>query len=180
MVVGENDKPIVDNFLKSAHDLNMPPEYVSRTLDFYFKQQEAQLQQLHVNDEAGKEKSIEQLRQDWGSEYKLNLGIIDGLLNQAPSGVKDALLGGRLADGTPLGNNPDVLRWLASVGREMNPTATVTGSTGVAAAAAIQAEKAKLEGMMGDYNSAYHKGSEAKNLQARYRELVDVEAKMRK
>ena len=180
LVVGDVDKSIVDGFLKTAHDLNMPPAQVERTLDWFFKTQEKQLADLHANDNVLKEKCVEDLRQEWGSEYKLNLGIVDGLLNQAPSGVKEALFGGRLADGTPLGNNPDVLRWLASVGRELNPTSTVTGSTGVAAAQAIEGELANLTKMMGDHKSEYWKGPEAEKNQSRYRELVDVQSKIRK
>ena len=128
----------------------------------------------------GREKGIEALRSDWGTEYQLNLGIVDGFLNLAPAGVKDAILGGRLADGTPIGNNADVLRWFASLGRELNPTSTVTNSTGVQAAQAIATEKATLEKLMGNHESEYWKGSQSESMQKRYRELLDVESKIRK
>ena len=179
LAVGATDQPIVDGFLKTAHELNMPPAQVEKTLNWYFHEQERQLEVRQQQDAQLREKGVEQLRTDWGSEYKLNLGIIDGLLNQAPAGVKEGLLGARLADGSPVGNDPNVLRWLATIGREMNPTSTVTTATGIAATQAIEGEKAQLNKLMGDHNSAYWKGPEAQHMQARYRELLDVESKMR-
>jgi len=180
MVVGEQDKLLVEGFLTTAHGMNLPPAQVEKTLSWYFSEQEKQLTALHANDAVGREKGIEALRSDWGTEYQLNLGIVDGFLNLAPAGVKDAILGGRLADGTPIGNNADVLRWFASLGRELNPTSTVTNSTGVQAAQAIATEKATLEKLMGNHESEYWKGSQSESMQKRYRELLDVESKIRK
>lgn len=182
LIVGAADKPMVDGFLKTAHDSNMAPAQVDQALGWYFKQQEQAMEALQAKDAAGREQGIEALRTEWGSEYKLNLGIVDGLLNTAPKGVKDALLGGRLADGTPLGNNPDVLRWLATMGREINPVATVTGQTGIAAGQAIAGRKAEIETMMRDRSSTspYWHGTQSEAIQKEYRDLLDVEAKMRK
>jgi hypothetical protein len=121
----------------------------------------------------------EVLRGEWGSEYKLNLNLISGLLDTAPQGLKDQLLGARLADGSVLGNNPDTLRFLASLARTVNPVATVVPGAGGNAAQAIESEMASIQKLMGDKKSAYWKGPESAKMQARYRDLITVQSKVK-
>ena len=180
MVVGDLDKPVVDAFAKTAHELNMNAAQVKQTLAWYFAEQEKQIAELRQADLAFQNESIEELRSEWGSEYKLNVNLIDGLLSQAPEGSKELLAGARLADGTPLASNPKIQRWLASLAREINPTATVVPGSGTNAAQAIESELATLKTAMADRNSSYWKGPTAEKQQARYRELLTVQEKLRK
>jgi hypothetical protein len=89
-------------------------------------------------------------------------------------------MGGRLANGTLIANDPSMLRWLASLSREVNPTATVVPGSGVNAAQAIQSEMQNLQTMMGDRSSEYWKGPKAEALQARFRDLASVQDKISK
>jgi hypothetical protein len=180
MTIGEFDKPIVDEFVKSAHEQNLTPGQVKSTLAWYFKNQEQQLAELRQSDAAFSSESTEALRQEWGSEYRLNMNLVDGLLSQAPEGGKDLLLGARLADGTPLGSNPKILRFLANLAREVNPTATVVHGSGTNAVQAIESELASITKLMGDRTSEYWKGPNSAKMQARYRELVTVQDKVKK
>lgn len=175
--LGEADKPIVDDFLKQAHAQNMTPEQVSKTVSWYMAEQERQVEARHQMDAEHRAKAEETLRQEWGSEFKLNNNMINGLLDMAPEGVKDQLLGARLADGTPLGNDPATLRFLANLAREVNPVATVVPGSGGNAMQAIESEMGDLEKMMGDRKSEYWKGPKSATLQARYRDLVSVKQK---
>lgn len=175
--IGEADKVVVDEFLKQAHAQNMSPEQVSKTVSWYMAEQERQLEARHQMDAEHRTQAEEQLRQEWGSEFKLNNNMINGLLDTAPEGVKDQLLGARLADGTPLGNDPGVLRFLANLAREVNPVATVVPGSGGNALQAIESELADLAKMMGDRKSEYWKGPKANSLQERYRQLVTVQQK---
>lgn len=180
MVVGELDKPVVDGFAKTAHELNMNSDQVKQTLSWYFAEQEKQMTALRQADIAFANEATEELRAEWGSEFKLNLNLIDGLISQAPEGSKELLMGARLADGTPLASNPKIQRWLATLAREVNPTATVVPGTGATAVQAIESELASIVGLMRDKNSTYWKGPAAEKMQARYRELVDVQGKLKK
>lgn len=178
-VIGEEDKVLVDEFLKSAHAQNMTPDQVKSTVGWYLAEQERQIEARHQQDAEEKEQGEGALREEWGSEYKLNLNLIGGLLDTAPEGVKDQFLGGRLADGTPIGNDAKTLRWLANLARTVNPTATVVPGAGGNAMQAIENEKADIEKLMGDRKSEYWKGPKAEAMQKRYRELVDVQGKMK-
>jgi hypothetical protein len=85
----------------------------------------------------------------------------------------------RLDTGERLGNNPQVIRWLAGLARELNPAATVVPGSGMNASQAIETELSNLKAMMGDRKSAYWKGSDAAKHQERYRELTSVQTKLR-
>lgn len=191
-VLGEADAPLVDVFKRDMHAINAPPEMLNAALSSYTKLVEQQAQELMRQDSERRSEGEEALRGEWGGDYKANLSIAASVLDSAPSSVRQLLWGAeaegepgkyengaRLADGSLLRDSPDVLRWLAHMGREMNPAATVLPSGGGNAMAAISDEKTKLEGMMGNRSSPYWKGPEADKLQARYRELIDIESKVK-
>lgn len=173
------DEAQVKEFLTTAHELNMTPAQVEKVIAWKAQADQAQAERIAELDETTKAQATEQLRQDWGSEYKLNVNLINGFLDTAPAGVKDHILSSRLPDGTPLANNPEVLRWLANTAREINPVATVVPGHGVNAAQAVQSEINNLKSLMGDRNSKYWKGPEAEGLQKRYRELATVQEKIK-
>jgi hypothetical protein len=181
LIIGEDDKPIVDEFVKNAHQMNMTPAQAKSTVAWYLNLQERQAEELAAADLTAKEQGMEALAEAWGSEAKLNKNLIVNLINQAPGGEETAnqILGARLADGTPLGSNPNVLRWLADVARTVNPTATVVPGSGANASQAIETEIATLEKMMGDKASDYWKGPHAEKNQARYRQLVTVQEQIK-
>ena len=91
--------------------------------------------------------------------------------------MKEQLLGARLPTGEMLGNNPDALRWLSGLQREINPVATVVPGTGANAMQAIETEISELKGLMGDRKSEYWKGPTAQKNQARYLELITAQQK---
>lgn len=174
MVVGEADRPMVDDFLAKAHANNMHPTQVKEALGWYFdKQEQARIAQ-EARDTESRMKSEDELRAEFGPEYRRNVTLANQLLDSAPGGIKDRLLGGRMADGTPIGNDPNVIRWLVSLSRELNPVATVVPGSGSNAVQAVEAEISGLRKMMGDNKSEYWKGPNAAKNQARYRELTSA------
>lgn len=174
LVLGEADKPIVDGFLKTAHDANLRPEQVKGVLGWYYTaQEEAEASRAQL-EASQRQEAEESLRAEWGAQYRLNLNIAASLLDSAPSGIKEGILGARLADGTPLGNNPEVLRWFASMARELNPVATVVPGAGANAVSAIDDEISAIEKRMQTDRTAYFKDEKA---QVRYRELISARSK---
>lgn len=172
LVIGEADKPIVDGFLKAAHEANMHPTQVKQSLEWYFTEQERQQTEMAARDQESRMKSEDELRAEFGPDYRRNLKIAHELIGSAPGDIKDRLLGGRMADGTPIGNDPNVIRWLVGLSRELNPVATVVPGSGTNAVQAVETELAGLRKMMGDNKSDYWKGGMAAKHQARYRELT--------
>ena len=157
LVVGDDDKPMMDGFLKRAHELNMPPEFAKETLAWYFKEREADAAALSKEDDAFRLSTEDALRKEWGDGYRKNINLIGGLMEQAPPGLKERLFLTRLSDGKIAGNDPGVLRWLAGLARQINPTAAVVPGEGAAAASAIETEIADIEKLMRTDRAAYNK-----------------------
>jgi hypothetical protein len=168
-VWGEADKPLVDDFLKKANEANMQPAQVNQALDWYMSQQEAQYEAQQQRDLELRTQTEDELRSEFGGDYRRN---VRAALDVLPADLKDQFLGGRMADGTLLGDNPAVIRWLVGIGRELNPMGTVVPGTGTIAMQAVEAELGTLRGLMGDRKSEYWKGPNAAKMQNRYRELL--------
>lgn len=177
MVIGESDQPLVDSFLEQAHNTNMHPTQVNDALSWYFEAQEKAYAQQDEADAAAKQTSEDALRAEWGNDYRINVQLANNLLDSAPEGMKEQLLGARLPSGEMFGNNPDALRWLSQMQREINPVATVVPGSGANAMQAVESEIAELKGMMGDRTSEYWKGPKAAQNQARYLELIEAQQK---
>ena len=173
------DPAQTEEFLATAHELNMTPAQVEKMIAWKTTTDQKAMEQRAELDASARQAGTDELRQDWGPEYKLNINLVTGLLDAAPQGVKEQLMGARLANGTLFGNDPNSLRWLASLAREINPTATVVPGSGVNAAQAIQSEMQSLQALMADRNSEYWKGPKAEANQKRFRDLAVVNEKVR-
>jgi hypothetical protein len=90
--------------------------------------------------------------------------------------VNDGLLSARGPDGVPTLNNPDVMRWLVSMARELNPAATVVPGSGNATAS-VADEIANIEKTMRENRRAYMADEK---MQARYRQLLDARERLAK
>lgn len=167
-------KDITENFLKMAHDKNYTPDKARAGVEFLIAEHARIAEATHEQDNIAAEKSENEMRQEWGSDYKANFNAISNLLaKHTPEGFAAEFFGGRLANGRVIGDDPATLRFLATVSRELNPFATILpGGTNQANVA--QSRLTELEGMMGDENSPYNKGSQANALQAEYRKLTEA------
>jgi hypothetical protein len=179
MVLGEADKPIVASFAEAALDGNMDAGQLSKLVTQYYKMQDQIAQQRAAADQEYKRSAEDELRAEWGPDYRPNLNAVKNLLAGMPEGAADNLLGGRLADGTRIGDNPGVVKWLASMSRELNPAATLipagTGDVGKG----VNDRIADIEKLMGDRSSDYWRGPKADAMQQEYRDLVDARDKMK-
>jgi hypothetical protein len=181
LVVGEDDKPLVDTFLTDMHKANVKPEVVGAALDWYYRTQEESAAEQSREDVEFKKASEDALRSDWGPEYRANINAISAFLDAAPSegdvSLKALLMGARLADGTPLGSNPMALRWLAGMANEANPAGFVSPATGATQIKSVTDEIGEIETFMRENRAAYNKDG-AK--QARLRQLYEAEEKLSK
>lgn len=172
LVIGEADKPLVDEFLAKAHETNMHPTQVKEALSWFMDRQEQARVAQEARDTEARLSCVDTLREEFGPDYKREVKIAMGVLDTAPPEVKDRFLAGRLSDGTMIGNDPAVIRWLNGISRELNPVGTVVPGSGTNAVQAVEAELAGLRKMMGDHKSDYWKGPMAAKNQARYRDLT--------
>lgn len=179
LVVGDDDRPAVDKFVAAMHERNAPKAVVEGALSAYYEiveeQQAAEADLIRQAEST----AIEELRADWGADYKRNLNVMTNYLETLPEAVRDVFSNGRMLDGTPIGYNPEVLRWLTAKALEENPIATVVPGAGANQASAIADEIASIEKMMGNPGSDYWKGPKSSKLQERYRELVTARDKLK-
>lgn len=176
LVIGDADKPIIDDFLKAAHGVNASPDQVNGLVKWYYDHQEAEVAKREEADADYLQKNDDALRAEWGGEYRANVNMIKGLVATLPESVRDLFLNARLGDGNALLNNPDMARWLVSTARTLNPVATVVPGAGANVAGAIDDEIDHLEGLMKANSPEYWKSE--KN-QARLRDLYDARAKVK-
>lgn len=174
MVIGEDDKPLVDNFVKAMFEKNAPQEVVTAALNTYMTMVQEQEAERATKDKEARDTTIAAMRAEWGQDYQPNLNLVKAFVSQAPAAVQEGLMNARLLDGTPLFSNPDVLRWLSGAARELNPVATVVPGS-ADPSSTIQTELANLKKLMGDDNSEYWKGPNAESNQKRYRELLGAQ-----
>jgi hypothetical protein len=184
-VIGEDDKPLVDQFLKDMHAVNAPPALVNAFLKSYYDQQDAAL-------EAREDKDVEQatatkqaLREEYGPEVKAHMQAIVGMLASAPEGVADTLKAARGPDGTLLLNDPNTVRWLVHTAKALNPAATVAPGTSANASQTVTDELNTLRAEMRDEKSDYHtapkitrNGIKDTAKAHRYRELLEAQERL--
>lgn len=175
----DTSKPIVEGFLKQAHTVNLSAAQASEAVNWFMDHQESMKAAQAEKDAGFVIEGEEALRADWGQDFRLNKNLITGLLDTAPAGVKDNLMGGRLADGKPFMSDPATLKFLIGLAREINPVSTVVPNAGANMASAVEDEIAAWEGKMGNRSSDYWKGPNAEKNQARYRELVTYRDKQK-
>jgi hypothetical protein len=176
LVIGDDDKPLVESFLETAHKNNADPKFVQSALSWYY---EAEAQKASAQLQADREYRVEakqQLQEAMGPDYEPNMQDLRNWLGQS-EGVYDVLLSSRLADGTLLGDNPTVVNFLVSQMREINPLITVAPASGSSAHLSIDEQVAEMEQQMRT-PEGHEKYWGDKRMQQRYRELLAAQEKM--
>lgn len=177
-VIGEADKPIIDSFLKSAHGANLNTAQASAVTDWYYDEIERQTQQRADMDRQAAEGARDALIAAWGTDYKLNTNLVQGLLDAAPADVRDKFMHGRLADGTPIMGDAKTMQWLNSLARTINPVSTLIPNAGANIVGSINDEIASIEKNMrapkGSQEwKAYWEDPKVSGQGGRYSQLLD-------
>lgn len=176
--IGEEDKPLIEEFLKAAHGTNQTPDQVKASLRAYYAVNEKMSEKRADDDVRIQDESTETLRADWGPEFKRNINLVHNLLDVTCTGdLKDKFLGGRLADGTPIGSSPEALKMLLGLALVNNPAGTVVPNAGGNMSGAVDDEIEKIEKAMRTNRTAYNKDEK---MQARYRELIGARETLNK
>lgn len=178
--IGTDDKPMIDDFVSKMHGLNAKPELVSAAVDAYYDAVEKNIAAREAKDQEVRQSVEDALRVEFGSEYRRNINLVNNFLNLGPPGVREKLLGARLADGTPLGSDIDVIRYFTQLALDNDLVTTVVPGSGAQAVSAIDDELGRLTKMMGDHSSEYWRGPQAAQNQKRFLELTEAKEKMKR
>lgn len=176
LVIGENDKPVVDQYLADAHAMNMKPEEVKNNLAWFFKWRESQAQSVADKDLEDRSTVSEALTREWGGDMKKYLGAAYELVKSVGDEEADAIMDARLPDGTKLGNHPKIIKWLAQTSLELNPALSVIPTKGSDALTSVKTRMAEIENVMKtDRNKYFREG-----LDKEYQKLSDIEERANK
>lgn len=175
--LSEAGKVTLGKYLSVAHASNMTADQIKVSLGFIGEMNQAAKLAQAERDVELEEAGTEALREEWGGEYKRNIAFINNLLDGAVSpAFKDKILGGRLADGTPMGSDPETLRFLASLALIQNPAGTLVPGFNNKPADGVDEEIAKIDKVMREDRAAYNNDEK---MQSRYRELLEAREKLR-
>lgn len=178
LVIGDEDKPFIEKFTKAFHGKHADPSVVHAAIKTYYEvvdEQEGLRQEANTAARAATEDS---LRAEWGADYRANTNLINSFIGSMPKDLQDELFQSAKPDGTQIMNNPAMLKWLAQQARELNYTGAVLPS-GEASAKGITTEIDAIKAKMADRNSDYWKGPTAEKQQARYRELLELQERIK-
>lgn len=182
MVVGEADKPLVDNFVKYAHGQNLPPAVVNQTLNWYYQMQDALVAQRLEADEGFHTDSTVALKQEWGPDFKGNINAVTSVLNMFPEDFRAQVEHARTPDGQKLGDTPAFNKSLLELAKMINPAATLLpaaagGGLGTVDARISEIETKFMRAPQGTPEwQSYWKGEK---MQAEYRQLLTARDQMK-
>lgn len=171
-VWSDDDQPMLESFTEHALKANLPKGAVKEVLGWYASMQEAQAAQREEADQRFHQEAQDALYREWGAEYRQNINAVVNVLDMhAPEDVKADMLSARLPNGRLLGDDPRMVKMLASMAREVNPSATVVPSSGFSH---VADELTALQGKMREMiaNRTWHSSPESK----RYAELLEAKS----
>lgn len=181
LVIGDDDKPLVDQYVAAMHAQNATPEMVKAGVQTYLKMAADIAAGRKEMDADHSSETQEILRQEWGGDYKKNLGGMSALLTHAGKDVEEAVLNARGPDGRGLFNNPAVVKWFSGHARELGFTGGTVTPAGGDRMESVDQEISKIEGLMnnadGTRNPVYWKDEK---MQGRYRDLLQARERLKK
>lgn len=186
IILGEEDKVLYADFAKEMHDANASPKEVHTALGWYHKYAE-KLQIADAKARADFRRQAEDtLRADTGKDYHETIERGGEVLAMAPEEIRPLLQNALLpeytkADGTKvpsvaLGDHPDVIKWLSSISRELNPARTLAPAGVGGAAGTVNDEIAAIEKRIQTDRGGYFKDAA---MQSRYRDLLAFRDKLK-
>jgi hypothetical protein len=183
VTLGDRDKTLAGDFAAALHKAGAPQSVMNEAMGWYLRNEEARAAEIDRQDDENKQAGTRELKEEWGASYNRNINAISSLFAYAPGGADmenegalfNRLLGGRMADGRIIGDDPGMVKFLVSLAKEVNPVATVVESAD-GSGKGIDEEIADIEKLMRSDRRAYDKDLKK---QARYLELLDARQKHR-
>lgn len=171
LVVGDDDKELMTDFLGALHTENVSPAVAHKAIEWYNGFAEAQQDQLAEIDHEHHQETEEALRSSWGSDYRANINLVGGLLETTfGEETKNAILNARDGEGRAIMNIPEVVQGLSELARKVNPIAQIISPRNDPVAT-LNDEIAEIEKFMRTNRSEYNKDEKK---QARLLELYDI------
>jgi len=166
--IGDDDKPVLAFFSEKALAKGVDPASMGVLVDAYYAMQEEQVANVEKADADFRREGMAALKQEFGGDYDTNIAAMRPYFDSVNEGLFGNLFGGRMADGSKIGDHPDIVRFFVNKAVAENPLATIVPAGG-SGAKGIDDEIKTLETRMGADRDAWFKDDKAqKRLQALY------------
>lgn len=156
LVVGENDKPIVDSFLKAAHGEHYTPTQAKAAVKWYLDFQKESQVAAAENAKKLEQDTADALNAEWGADYRGNqnaiAGLVDSFLPAGDDNLRTLVMNG-------VKQHAGFAKMMAGIALQLNPAGTLIGAgNGGDISKSIADEIAKIEHEMKNPGGAYYKG----------------------
>lgn len=115
---GENDKPVVQEFLAAAHAANFDQPKIEAALGWYAQQQLSIAEKRYEADTLARQSLEDDLRTEWGPEFRGNVGLTKRYMDSIPEEGGTQLAAARMEDGSRLIDQPWFVKWVAGLARD--------------------------------------------------------------
>lgn len=179
-IKGETDEDIkaeqavIDRFLEFAHSKNMPGDHVKNMVDFFYSRRDEDADAAAEASLAVRNETEENLRAEWGTDYRGHLNRVNNLIETAPADIKEGLLDAMMLNGTTLRDSPEAMKFLLGLAIMQNPVTTVVPQGGDQLSS-IQDEIDEIKGKM---NTKEYRNSP--KMKQRYRDLLEAHGNLSK
>jgi hypothetical protein len=179
--LGDRDKELAGDFATDMHEAGLTQSQMDKAMSWYFKNEEARAAHVDQLDDQNRDETMRALKEEFGPALQRNVNAISTLFAYAPGGgdmqnenaLFNRLLSGRMADGTIIGDDVDMNKFLISLAKEVNPVATVVDNAD-ATGKTIDEELKEISNLRRTDRQAYNKDVK---LQERERELIAAQQK---
>lgn len=173
LVIGDDDKPVMEEFAKALHEVHAPPAMVHAAIGFYNELVEKGEAERQEEDKRIAGEMEEALREEWGKDYRGNINRMNALLESSFGAEQmEQFRSARSPDGTPLLSQEAIVKGLLGIARTVNPAGHLVDSSGDPDQS-INDEIAKIEKLMKEDRKAYNAD---KKLQDRYLSLLEAQS----
>ena len=180
LVVGDEDKEIMLDFLGAMHEVNAPKAVADKMVAWYNDFEQRQQDAIAELDAEQAREATDMLRDSengWGNDFRTNMNLINSVLEtHFGEEAKAQLLNGRYQDGRGFFNDPNVLKGLASLARAVNDVAPLIAQD-PNKLKALDDEIAEIENVLATDRARYNKDTK---MQTRYNELLELRLQSQK
>jgi hypothetical protein len=169
----KEDRESLNGFLEYAHNKNMGAGEVNTMIDYFYQRLEEDETRVSEGDKVAQKQAEDELRVEWGGEYRAHMNRIEALIDMVPGEAKESFLDARLPDGTKIRSNPDVMKFLLNSAIAFNPATTIVPADGDVMSG-IQDEIDQIKEVMKTNRKKYNSDEK---MQAQYRKLLEAQEK---
>lgn len=172
------DEGFQGRMIAKLHSLGAPQALVAGIIQAVYEDQAEQIQGMNSDIRISNETGIKDLRTEWGKSFDSQVDLATRAFRQATGEDFESVAGILLADGSKLGDRPEIIRAFASIGGRMNEHGLVGGKTSNSTLSPSQAGGERNKLMVDpEFLSAYLDGTHLEHDAAvqRISDLTDAE-----